>query len=76
MALLVMDCAYLVPVVVLHLLLERLQDDVVLQSECLMGDLVLVVPQLEQLLVDWALEVVQWVPRGADLGDDVGKIYF
>ena len=22
----------------------------------------------------WALEVVQWVPHGADLGDDVGNL--
>ena len=69
-----MDWGYLVPVVVLHLLLEHLQDDVVLQSDHLMGDLVPVVPQLEHLLVGWALEVVQWVPHGADLGDDVGNL--
>ena len=38
-----------------------------------MGDLVLVVPQLECLLVGWVLEVVQLVFHGADLGDESGK---
>ena len=66
-----MDWGYLVPVVVLHLLPECLQVGVVLQSECLVGNLVLVVPQLEHLLVGWALEVVQLVSHGADLGDEV-----
>ena len=71
----VMDLDYLVPVVVLHLLLEHVQDDVVLQLEHLLGDLVLhVFPQLEHLLVGWALEVIQWVPHGVDLGDDVGNL--
>ena len=70
-----MDWGYLVPVVVLCLLLEHVQDDAVLQSECLLGGLVLlVVPQLEHLLVGWALEVVQLVPHEADLGDDVGNL--
>ena len=70
-----MDLDYLVPVVVLCLQLEHVQGDVVLQSECLLGDLVLlVVPQLDYLLVGWALEVIQWVPCGVDLGDDVGNL--
>ena len=70
-----MDLDYLVPVVVLSLLLEKVQVDVVLQLECLLGDLVLlVVPQLEHLLVGWALEVVQLVPREVDLEDDVGNL--
>ena len=69
-----MDWGNLVPVVVLCLLLEHLQVDVVLQFECLMGDLVLVVPQLEHLQVGWALEVVQQVPCGADLEDGVGNL--
>ena len=38
-----------------------------------MGDLVPVVPQLEHLLVVWALEVVQLVGHGVDLGGEVGK---
>ena len=70
-----MDWGYLVPVVALHPLLEHVQYDVVLQSEHLMGDLVLVVPQLEHLLVGWALVVVQQVPHGADLGDNMGNLY-
>ena len=70
-----MDWGYLVPVVVLCLLLEHVQDDVVLQLECLMGDLVLVVPWLEHLLVGWALEVAQQIPHGADLGM-MWEIYF
>ena len=70
-----MDFDYLVPVVVLCLLLEHVQEDVVLQSEHLLGDLVLlVVPQQEHLLVGWALKVVQLVPHEADLGDDVGNL--
>ena len=43
-----------------------LQDGVVLQSEHLLDDLVLAVPQLEYLLVGWALEVGQRVSCGAD----------
>ena len=58
----------LVPVVALHLLCEHVQDGVVLQSEDLLGDLVLVVPQLEHQLVGWAFEVGQRVSSGADLG--------
>ena len=46
----------------------------VLQPECLMGDLGPVVPQLECLQVDWVLEVVQLVHLGIDLGDDVGNL--
>ena len=61
--------------VALLLLLKHIQGDVVLQSECLLGDLaLLVVPQLEHLLVGWALEVVQLVPCEVDLGDDVGNL--
>ena len=62
-----MDWGYLVLEVVLVLPLECPQvvvvllDLLALQLECLMGDLALVVPQLEYLLVDWALEVVQLV---------------
>ena len=59
-----MDWGYLVPVVDLDLLLGHLQVDVGLQLECLMGDLVLVVPQLEHLLLGWVLEVVQLVGCG------------
>ena len=51
-----------------------LQVDVVLQSECLMGDLVLVVPQLKHLLVGWVLEVVQLVFHTADLEYEVGNL--
>ena len=40
-----------------------------------MGDLVIVVPWLEHLLVDWALDVVQLVCHGADLGDE-WEVYF
>ena len=39
-----------------------------------MGDLVLVVPQLEYLMVGWVLEVVQLVFHGADLGDEVENL--
>ena len=38
-----------------------------------MGDLVLVGPQLGHLLVGQALEVIQWVICGADLGGCSGK---
>ena len=69
-----MDWDYLAHVVDLHLLLEHVQVDVVLQPECLLGDLVLVVPWLWHLLVGWVLEVIQWVFCWADLGDDVGNL--
>ena len=70
-----MDWDYLLPVVALCLLIKHVQDGAVLQLECLLGDLVLLaVPQLEHLLVGLALEVVQWVPHGVDLGDDVGNL--
>ena len=75
-----MDWSYLVPVVVLLPLLECSQVVVVLlvllvlQPECLMDDLVLVVPCLEHSLVNWVLEVVQLVHLGVDLRDDVGNL--
>ena len=69
------DWGYVVPVVVLHLLLEYVQVDVVLQLECLLGDLVLLVgPQLECLLVGGALEVVQLVLHEVDLEGDMGNL--
>ena len=46
-----MGWSYLVPVVALCLLLEHVQDGAVLQSEHLLGDLVLIVPQLDCQLV-------------------------
>ena len=75
-----MDWGYLVPVVVLLLLLEHSQVVVVLlvplalQPECLMDDLILVVPQPEHSLVDWDLEVVHLVHLGVDLVHDVGNL--
>ena len=46
----------------------------VLQLDCLQGDPVLVVLQLEHLLVDWAVLVALQVSHEAD-GDGNGKIY-
>ena len=60
--------------VLLHLLLEHLQDEVVLQWGHLCGAPVLGVPLLEHWLVGWVLEVCQLVPHEADLdGNSTSK---
>ena len=69
MAVLVSDWDYLDPVVALHLLLECAWGVVVLVIP-----LLLLVPQQECLLGFLALVVNQWVPCGADLGNNVGNL--